>query len=158
MKTTRVTILPVLNNLDLLTAAYRLRPHGGIPTYWPETAIGSQRPMHPAFHGDRADDLIAESAETPALIVTHSEVIVLRIRRRVAEGSLRPDEVAIYWIDGATERRIELDGHGDVSWWPPGVFSEDFAEVNAIWLASSGPVETCRLDAGTSQRENDAEE
>jgi len=69
------------------------------------------------------------------LVETHSESIVLRIRRRVAKG-LSPDHVAIYFVedlgDGSRVRQIQLDQNGEVDRWPDGLFSESFLEVKAI--------------------------
>ena len=69
------------------------------------------------------------------LVETHSESLVLRVRRRVAEG-LSPDQVSIVFVedlgDRSVVRNVRLDQNGDVDWWPDGVFSEAFVEVKAI--------------------------
>ena len=69
------------------------------------------------------------------LVETHSESLVLRVRRRVAEG-LSPDQVAIAYVEdtgeGSRIRQIRLSSDGEVDWWPEGVFSEAFLEVKAI--------------------------
>ena len=70
------------------------------------------------------------------IVETHSESLVLRIRRRVAERHLSPDQVALVYVDDADEgsslRRIPLRPDGEVEWWPEGIFSEAFAEIKAI--------------------------
>jgi AAA ATPase domain len=98
--------------------------------------------LHPGAHGDLADLYIEAAKRSPSrfLIETHSENFILRMRRRIAEGRLRPDDVALYWIDddlGAYPRvkRITLDDMGGIDFWPRGVFSEDHEEVKAIRLA-----------------------
>lgn len=96
--------------------------------------------LHPGAHGDLAD-LYIEAARQGAsrfLIETHSENFLLRIRRRVAEGTLDPDLVRIYWIDDEQQPgssrvvSIEVLRTGDVTYWPKRVFSEDFEELKAI--------------------------
>ncbi len=95
---TRIVLLLGVDNTALVAAARRLLPEGGVPEYWPEMANGGY-PTHASKHGVIADRIVASSASMPALVVTHSEVIVLRIRRRVADGSLPADSVLVYWID-----------------------------------------------------------
>jgi hypothetical protein len=98
--------------------------------------------LHPAAHGDLAD-LYIQAARQPRsrfIIETHSENFILRIRRRIAEGLLDTERVALYWVDdeprpGSQLRRIAISPSGDVSAWPKGVFSEDFNEVRAIRAA-----------------------
>jgi hypothetical protein len=101
--------------------------------------------LHPGAHGDLAD-LYVEAVgrgQTRFLIETHSENFVLRLRRRIAEGTLRPDQVALYWIDddAAAQPRVRpvaIDEKGNVDFWPKGVFAEDFEEVKAIRMAQRG--------------------
>jgi hypothetical protein len=94
--------------------------------------------LHDAAHAALGDLLIHAVSNGGGNIVveTHSEALVLRIRRRIAEGSLSPDSVAIYYVndaeDGSELHRINVNEIGEVDWWPEGVFSESFVEVKAI--------------------------
>ncbi|NMO15472.1 AAA family ATPase [Pyxidicoccus fallax] len=98
--------------------------------------------LHPGAHGDLAD-LYIEAAKHPGsrfLIETHSENFILRIRRRIAEGTLDVRRVGICWVDDKPRPDsqivpITLYPNGDVSSWPRGVFAEDFDEVRAIRAA-----------------------
>lgn len=70
------------------------------------------------------------------IVETHSENLLLRIRRRIAEG-IDPNLVALYWIedhvDGfSTLIKIDINENGELSWWKKGVFSENYQEVKAI--------------------------
>jgi hypothetical protein len=84
-------------------------------------------------------DLFIETALTgrgAVLVETHSENLLLRIRRRVAEGKIAPEQVSLWWVDELPEgisdvRRINIDASGDVDYWPTGVFSEAYEEVKA---------------------------
>ena len=99
--------------------------------------------IHPQAHTAVAD-LIIESlgaSPRPLIIETHSEELLLRVRREIAEGNLAPDKLAIYWIeceagDGATARRIEITPDGAGENWPEGVFLESYEEVIAIRRAA----------------------
>jgi len=95
--------------------------------------------LHPGVHGDLADlyiDALGESS-SQFIVETHSENFLLRIRRRVAEGKLDPENVIIYWIndDNPMQRCVEaihVLRNGDVDKWPSEIFAEDFEEVKAI--------------------------
>lgn len=94
--------------------------------------------LHDAAHAAIGDLLLSAVASDHGNIVveTHSESLVLRIRRRIAEGLLSPDNIAIVYVDDTKEgsqlRPIRLDKNGEVDWWPEGIFSEAFLEVKAI--------------------------
>lgn len=104
--------------------------------------------LHPAAHGALADLYLNATRYTGVrfLIETHSETLLLRLRRRIAEG-LDPRTVAIYFVehtDGAARaQRIGIDADGDLDYWPPGVFSEDYEETQALAVA-----QLRRQDAG----------
>lgn len=99
--------------------------------------------LHPAAHAPLAD-LFLESVKGgagQAIIETHSENLLLRIRRRIAEGLVAPELVAIYWVedleDGSSRvKPIKVLGDGSVDDWPPGVFSEGYREVRAMGRAA----------------------
>lgn len=95
--------------------------------------------LHPAAHGPLADlfvEVVRSHPNRQFLIETHSENFLLRLRRRIAEGTLSPQEVRMYWVDdrgtGSQVLPIEIHENGDVSNWPQGVFSEDFEELRLI--------------------------
>lgn len=94
--------------------------------------------LHPAAHAGLADLYLQAVRQTDVrfLIETHSETFLLRLRRRIAEGVIDPEKVAIYFVENhdgaATARRIRLDEDGNVDYWPQGVFSEDYAETRAL--------------------------
>lgn len=89
-------------------------------------------------------DLFLDSAKLnrgQIIVETHSENMLLRIRRRIAEGA-NPDLVALYWVeeksDGYSEiRKINIDKFGNLDWWQDGVFSEGYEEVKAIGRAKN---------------------
>jgi hypothetical protein len=98
--------------------------------------------LHPAAHAPLADLFLqtANSGQGQVVIETHSENLLLRLRRRIAEGA-DPDLVALYWIedfdDGSSSvQRINILPNGEVDYWPEGVFSETYQEVRALSRAA----------------------
>jgi hypothetical protein len=100
--------------------------------------------LHPHVHAEVADLIVEHLSGTtrPLVVETHSEVLLLRLRRKVAEGALSAKDLAIYWIDrdedlgSALVRRIEITAGGEVLNWPDGVFQESYEEVMAIRRAA----------------------
>jgi len=83
------------------------------------------------------DVLLAAVQEGKAVLVeTHSEHIILRLRRRVAEGVLPADQVTLYFARRSLRegksylKRIELDEAGQpLERWPEGFWGEDYDEA-----------------------------
>lgn len=94
--------------------------------------------LHDAAQAPLADLFIETALQGRGTVVveTHSEPLLLRAQRRVAEGAIPPDSIALYFVeindDGSKLRRITIDRDGEVDWWPSGVFEEDFHEVAAL--------------------------
>lgn len=99
--------------------------------------------LHPAVQADVAELLINNlpGSTRPIIIETHSEMILLRIRRLVAEGKLPNDQVIVYWIHaqpgyGSKLQQISITDEGAMSGWPEGLFCEDYEEILAIRRAA----------------------
>lgn len=97
--------------------------------------------LHPAAHGNLAErfvDSYLEDNNKRYLIETHSQNFVLRLRRLVAEGKLKHEELAIYYVDFLEDeylselKEIEVDKLGKVNYWPEGIFSETLEETMAL--------------------------
>ncbi|MFC4020360.1 AAA family ATPase [Micromonospora sp. GCM10011542] len=97
--------------------------------------------LHPAAHAELADLYLrtAKSTGTQFLIETHSETLLLRLRRRIAEldNDFGKDMVRVYVVeqrDGASVvRRVDVDELGNLDdTWPDGYFSQDYREVKAL--------------------------
>ena len=97
--------------------------------------------LHTAAHGDVAD-LIADTAtscreQVRYICETHSEQIIMRLRRRVAEGKLAADDIKIIslahqtTLDDAPEpiRTINVDQLGNPDAWPVDVFESAFDDL-----------------------------
>lgn len=112
-----------------------------------ETVIIIEEPeahLHAYAHAQLAQ-LFAESVQEDKnkkyVFETHSLNFILRMRRLVAEGKMKADDLAIYYVDYDEERnesslkRIVVDDGGGVEWWPDGIFSETAIETKAIYNA-----------------------
>ena len=79
------------------------------------------------------------------IIETHSEMMLLRARRRIAEGRLPAKSVLVYWVHeepgrGSILRKITINESGEMDSWPDGVFIEDYEEILAIRRANRSKV------------------
>jgi hypothetical protein len=94
--------------------------------------------LHPAVHGALATIYASAITTLPVsfLIETHSEIFCLRIRKHVAAGFIKPEQVRMYSVEAeggiSIIKPINLLAGGEVDYWPIGVFSEDFDEVREI--------------------------
>ncbi len=98
--------------------------------------------LHPAAHAPLADLFLetARGGHGQVLVETHSENLLLRVRRRIAEGA-DPDLVALYWVEDRPQgdsivRPVRVLDDGEVDYWPEGVFSEGYQEVRALRRAA----------------------
>uniref|UniRef100_UPI004056889C AAA family ATPase n=1 Tax=Candidatus Electronema sp. TaxID=2698783 RepID=UPI004056889C len=86
--------------------------------------------------GDMFIDAALAAGQGVTVVETHAEGLLLRVRRRIAEGKIKPGQVGLYYVDdnhsGSSLRRIDLREDGEVDWWPEGVFLESFEEVKAL--------------------------
>jgi len=93
--------------------------------------------LHPAAHADLAELFLTavKNTSTRFLVETHSETLLLRLRRHIAKG-LDPEKVAVYFVDRvdgeAVARHITIHPDGNLDYWPTGVFSEDLVETKAL--------------------------
>lgn len=93
--------------------------------------------MHPAACGVIADLYLDAIKNNIVFLETHSKELLLRVRRRVAEG-LNKDDVNILYVNSDTSngcsvvQQIALNEKGAVAWWPEGIFEEDFDEIIAL--------------------------
>ncbi len=93
--------------------------------------------LHPSAQAALADVLIdvAKSRNVQIILESHSEHLLLRLQRRMAEERLTPDDVALYFCrmeNGESKlTELDIDEFGDISNWPKEFFGNDFAEAAA---------------------------
>lgn len=136
--------------LPVVTALHALM-HSGLRT----SLVVIEQPelhLHDAAQGAVADLLIRAAMKSvgPILVETHSELLLLRTRRRIAERSdrwkeFRAEDAAIYWVERrgveACLRRMTVESDGWVKGWPRSVYDVTFQEVAALQRAASGELE-----------------
>ena len=97
--------------------------------------------LHPAAQATLGDLFIdaTKDASRQLIVETHSEHLLLRIRRRIAEGGVNgiaPDNVSILFVEhGEGEtivRRLEVDDRGHFNQWPKGFFDTAYQEALAL--------------------------
>jgi len=102
--------------------------------------------LHPKVQSRLADFFLYARPGVKFLIETHSEYLITRIRRRVAEGKVVPAIVRVMFAEqhqGATSvRTLGMSEFGDFEVWPDGFFDaqdDDSLEiVRAVALRLAG--------------------
>ncbi|WP_434182252.1 DUF3696 domain-containing protein [Bacillus thuringiensis] len=98
--------------------------------------------LHPAAQSSLADLFILGhelDSRNHFFIETHSEHLILRLRRRILEGRINPDHVAIYFVQKSENssgyscvEKLNLNENGDIENWPEDFFDQDFQEIIEI--------------------------
>ncbi|MYG06269.1 DUF3696 domain-containing protein [Candidatus Poribacteria bacterium] len=94
--------------------------------------------LHPMAQADLADLLIEVITERnlQILIESHSEHLLNRLQRRVAEEKIAADQTALYfcrYIDGASKiDRLEMDEFGNIANWPENFFGDEMGDLFAM--------------------------
>jgi predicted ATPase len=98
--------------------------------------------LHPAAQADLADLFIsgARAGNRQYIVETHSEHMLLRLRRRIAEKRISPDRVAVLYVERGAKssavRSLDLNREGEFHDWPEGFFDERYREALAIMEAT----------------------
>ncbi|GEM_PF-1133722 len=96
--------------------------------------------LNSSLHG-LLTDLFIDGANSgkQILVETHSEHVIYRIQRRVAEGKIAPQDVAIYYISrgqaGSTAKRLTITPTGEIPDWPEGFFEAEMEDIYERVLA-----------------------
>jgi predicted ATPase len=93
--------------------------------------------LHPAVQASLADVLIDahEKRGVQVLVESHSEHLLKRLQRRIAEKKLTKDSVAFYFCEaggqGSKMIPLELDLFGHITNWPQDFFGDELGEMAA---------------------------
>lgn len=124
--------------LPILIAGFNLSDRGIFIVQQPEIHL---HPKAQAELGSFFNGLAEKGVQS--FIETHSEHLILRIQRHIANGDLNSGDVRIYYVypNKQTKNKdivkIELDDNGRFrSEWPEGFFPERLHEVKAIFNPS----------------------
>lgn len=96
--------------------------------------------LHPSLQARLADFLSAARPDCSLIIETHSDHLVTRLRRRIAERNLSAEKVRIVFVDDQRDssrtRELSVTRFGDLSEWPAGFMSDTEDDVEAILRAN----------------------
>lgn len=98
--------------------------------------------LHPAVQAELADVLIdaVKTRKLQIVIESHSEHLLRRLQRRIAEEKYAKEDAALYFCemrDGASHLTpLELDEYGNIRNWPNEFFGDDFGEMAAMTRAA----------------------
>ena len=97
--------------------------------------------LHPRAQSELGDLLLnaitarenSKPRRVQLIVESHSEHLLRRIQRRVAEEEIEPDQIALYFCysgaRGSALERLEMDSFGDILNWPPDFFGDELEDV-----------------------------
>jgi predicted ATPase len=97
--------------------------------------------LHPLAQAGLADVLIqaATTRRVQVVIESHSEHLLLRLQRRIAENKISANDVKLYFCETprgvSTLTQLELDLLGNISNWPKNFMGDAFGETAEAELA-----------------------
>ena len=98
--------------------------------------------LHPAVQSGLADVMlnVAEVRNVQIVVESHSEHLMRRLQRRVAEGSASAEDVKLYFVSfnrgKARVSDLLLNEWGEIENWPDKFFGDEMGEIAAISKAS----------------------
>ncbi len=117
----------------------------------PNSTVWMEQPkihLHPQVQAELADVFISaiqarengRERNVQLIVESHSEHLLNRLQRRIAEGSVTTDEVAIYFChrSGATTEMepLRLNSFGEIENWPEHFFGDEMADIAGRTVAA----------------------
>lgn len=97
--------------------------------------------LHPSVQAGLADVFLdaIEKRGVQIILESHSEHLLTRLQRRIAEGQISPDAAALYFCDREASSHVtalRLDAFGNITNWPEGFFGDELGERAAMMQAA----------------------
>jgi predicted ATPase len=99
--------------------------------------------LHPSVQSGLADVFIdaVKNRNIQIILESHSEHLLRRLQRRIAEESLQPNDTALYFCNSSAEGSsltpLDVNLFGDITNWPKDFFGDEFGEMAAITRAAA---------------------
>lgn len=98
--------------------------------------------LHPSVQSGLADVIlqVAKHRNIQVIVESHSEHLLRRFQRRIAEEQYPADELKLYFCDStqgvSTLSDLDIDLFGDIRNWPKNFFGDEMAEIAATRTAA----------------------
>jgi predicted ATPase len=98
--------------------------------------------LHPSVQSGLADVFVdaMKNRKIQIIVESHSEHLLRRLQRRVADETITPEQTALYFCEatdnGSRLTGLELDLFGAIKNWPKDFFGDEFGEMAAITKAA----------------------
>lgn len=122
--------------LPVIVAALFAKPNHIVIIEEPESHL------HPLAQSQLAElfSQVSHERGVQFIIETHSEHLLTRLQRRVAEQKIEADTLAMYFVerDGikAKINALKLDDYGEISNWPENFFGDEMGDIAARTIAA----------------------
>jgi len=117
----------------------------------PNATVWMEQPeihLHPQVQAELADVFISatqarektKERNVQLIVESHSEHLLNRLQRRIAEGAVKPEDVAVYFCrraGSATELEpLRLNEFGEIENWPENFFGDEMADIACRTMAA----------------------
>lgn len=98
--------------------------------------------LHPSVQAGLADVFIdaVKHRGVQIILESHSEHLLRRLQRRLAEENINPDQLALYFVKmekGESRlQNLEVDAYGNILNWPPNFFGDELGDLAAMTEAA----------------------
>ena len=91
--------------------------------------------LHPKAQSELADVLIdvVKNRKVQIILESHSEHLLLRLMRRIAEEEISADQTAFHFCEiedgNSRAEQLKVDEYGNISNWPQNFFGDDMGDL-----------------------------